>query len=394
MQFKLYLFCLCLIIFFIKCNNRKADKIEKKVDFRIDVYKDSLSSIKRLFLSDITNDHKIIKLETRNDNIIGSVSKIYLSDSKIYLLDNKSNQSIFVFSIQGNFLFKINNKGRGPFEYNQIDDFMFDENKKELILLDTQTKKLVYYDHIGRPIREQILPFYADYFEILNKDFLVFLGSSKEDRVIVWDSEKNKVHRKYYKYDTKQSVKTIKPLHKFNNRIFYTRNLNDTIIEIKQDKLIASRVINYGKYKANDAQLKMNPLGAFDAVGDFMSNTRLYSECDNFIYFVFDYETLNKESPYYALYSKKTNKIRYFTNQTLVDDISFYPFAPQIKTVTENGEFVFPITALDVKRSIKRAIDRKIEFKRGKIETFIETTKDLKETDNPIVVLYKFKELK
>ena len=67
------------------------------------------------FLDDKLNKH--IVLETTPESTIGTIDKLIVRENKIYIMDKEITKSLFVFSIEGKFLYKINRAGRGPGEY-------------------------------------------------------------------------------------------------------------------------------------------------------------------------------------------------------------------------------------------------------------------------------------
>jgi len=394
----LFFTILLLFLFFSACRWSNSNAIRgnggEKIEYRIKVDKEGLEDVGRLLLSDMVEEYMLIFLETTPACLIGSVNKIYVTDSLIYVMDNEFMHSIFVFDLSGKFHFKVSAAGRGRFEYSFMDDFVLDEERKEILILDSQLKRLLVFDSVnGKPIRTHPLTFFADKFERLNGDTLVFLGSAMEDRLLLWDIGKGKLLNSYFAYDMKQSVSALKPFHRYDERVFYTRNLIDTILEVSGTQIHSSRVIDYGEYRVNDLVLREGQFGVLSAPGNFMANTRLYQENDDFIYFVFDYEAMSDEGPYYVLYSKLSGNIKYYTNQTLVDDITFYPYSPQLLTTSTDGRFVFPLAAVYVKEATDLLLktDDDGGYGIGNRKRFLDSMRGIKESDNPIVALYSFK---
>ena len=74
-------------------------------------------------ICDIFTDISVIPLETNDSSFIGSISKIELSDGKIYVLDKSSTKQVHIFDTVGNYISSIGNIGRGNGEYLNIEDF-------------------------------------------------------------------------------------------------------------------------------------------------------------------------------------------------------------------------------------------------------------------------------
>lgn len=74
-------------------------------------------------ISDIFTDLSVIPLETNDSSFIGSISKIELSNGKIYVLDKSSTKKVHIFDTVGNYVSSIGNIGRGNGEYLNVEDF-------------------------------------------------------------------------------------------------------------------------------------------------------------------------------------------------------------------------------------------------------------------------------
>ena len=103
-----YLFL--LIIFIIIFSSCQPTINEKSIS--VDIGKISSLPPETLFTS-----ARIIPLETTDSSLMAQIDKVLVHKKTIYLLDARQN-IVFVFNDNGNFLFKINQKGRGPEEYN------------------------------------------------------------------------------------------------------------------------------------------------------------------------------------------------------------------------------------------------------------------------------------
>src|SRR5690606_38961247 len=65
----------------------------------------------------------IIALESSPEAIFGTIEKLIVSDSLIFIKDNRYSKAIFVFDMTGHFQYKISNVGAGPREYEDFIDF-------------------------------------------------------------------------------------------------------------------------------------------------------------------------------------------------------------------------------------------------------------------------------
>jgi hypothetical protein len=79
---------------------------------------------------------KAIILETGDNFLIGRVTELQVFDGKIYILDEHVAKALFVFDLNGKFIRKIGNIGKGPGEYIRITDFTIDTENRFIYLLD------------------------------------------------------------------------------------------------------------------------------------------------------------------------------------------------------------------------------------------------------------------
>lgn len=95
-----------------------------------------------LNMSTFVSDIQYIPLETTDENLIGNINQLLLTDDKIIVVDQKT-ASIFFFNHKGEYLYKIANKGVGPGQYTQIDGVAINHKKEEIYVLDR--KRLYIY---------------------------------------------------------------------------------------------------------------------------------------------------------------------------------------------------------------------------------------------------------
>jgi len=123
-----------IFLFACSCNYYNSnDKIES---IFIHLKNESINA------STFIKNASIIKLETNDDCLIHSISKINYLNQKIYILDIDNN-SLFIFYEDGS-LHKILSKvGGGPGEYIQIMDFFIEDNF--VYILDFSAQSILKY---------------------------------------------------------------------------------------------------------------------------------------------------------------------------------------------------------------------------------------------------------
>ena len=95
-------------------------------------------------------EHKLLKLETNDECIIGNISDIVFQDNLLYIVDDLSS-CILVFNTDGRFEFKIDKRGRARNEYVEMTDVHISNNN--VWVLDNIGCKIVVYDLKGAFVR-------------------------------------------------------------------------------------------------------------------------------------------------------------------------------------------------------------------------------------------------
>lgn len=104
-------------------------------------------------LSDFVDSVKYLRLETTPECVMGRAYKTYFIDDKIVVAD-LSVASVFIFDSNGKYLRKIARKGRGPQEYIEVGDMLFDYQTKQIIVYCFRTHKMLFYDLNGEFVRK------------------------------------------------------------------------------------------------------------------------------------------------------------------------------------------------------------------------------------------------
>lgn len=132
-----------LIVFMISslCSCVHRNQTEQKLN---------LSSVKKIKVNEISKDEiqDLMVLDSyislSNDFPLGRVKRVIIYRDRIYILDNEP--KIICFTMQGKVLFKIDNRGAGPTDYQNIKDFAIDRNSKCIVAFDNEKRKLFFYE--------------------------------------------------------------------------------------------------------------------------------------------------------------------------------------------------------------------------------------------------------
>lgn len=181
---KPFVFVLC----FILCISCKNSRIENNA--RILTFKEA---------GGVLNDtsffkyKKILPLETNNQALIGQISRIYMAEDTLFILD-KNFRSVVIYDNNGRYVNSIQNIGAGPKEYIDLGDICVDNTNKELVVLCTRPSKVQFYSYQGKFLREKSLG--DQYYTRLTTDGEYFyfqddVNVNKKREIAIYDRQLN-----------------------------------------------------------------------------------------------------------------------------------------------------------------------------------------------------------
>ena len=118
-------------------------------------------------ISEVADDIKYVALETTDSSLIGLGARVQIENRRIYVQSRNSNtKDIKVFDIDGKYLFTFNRTGRGPEEYSRMSTIEIDNVTGGFIVFDiipstSNSKSLGHfkeYDKNGNYIKATIMP--------------------------------------------------------------------------------------------------------------------------------------------------------------------------------------------------------------------------------------------
>lgn len=135
------------------CGRKTADTIvDNETGIHITVEKD-IPEDSRLDLSSFLDSVRFIKLETTPECLIASISDVFFVEDLV-IVTAKPSSCIFIFGRDGKYRYKIDKRGRGPGEYNEIGQSLYDADSRTIIIYDGEARKMLFYSLSGEFIRE------------------------------------------------------------------------------------------------------------------------------------------------------------------------------------------------------------------------------------------------
>lgn len=371
---------LCSIII-VSCNSDK--KISSETVRNLNTSEEPLQEVP---------DYKhveIIKLETSPSSLIGNVNRIEMNDSLIFVLEF---EKLYIFTREGKFVSQISRKGEGPEEYIVLSSFYVDNKKQQVTIIDNYKNILINYDFRGKYLSTVSVPaksFQSCHYTVLTEDNQLLchnmMDMNDTEAYSLFDIDKQKV-KKYFAYQpitvgdymypfswhpmarAGKDIDIIMPL----CDTIYTYSTASSSFEPKYiietpQKMIPKEKIRKNTPSYTEDICKLSEQGFFTGfTGIFETEAKVLLEYKDqgvvLGYFLFDKSS--KAGHYYLSCSSKEDTV-----------LPFFYTIYAYKNV-----FVGYAQPRDL-----------LELKNLQDEEIRESIKDLKEDDNPCLILYELK---
>lgn len=350
---------------------------KKKINEEIVTLKISDNNFQhKIKFSELIKDYKFIPLETNKENIFGKIDKILFNKNQIYILDHLKAKAIFVFSLEGNYLWKISKFGRGPGEYLELLDFCFEPKTDNLVL--SNIKDLIFYDSKGVYIKTIKLPFSAYKIEYSDDNHVACVNGGIGDFLLIIDTNGNE-SSSYFNYTKETRLILQSPLIRNDKSdLLYVPNLDYTIYKVNGDKISPYVKFDFSKdmYSPQDLKLlkdkKSNINNFYHIMGFFEGPINIFLP-----YFY-------KKNLYYFVYNKETKVSKLINANEIDNDITYGKSIPYVLASAFDDYFYSIIEPSELLKSKVEKNDS-IDPKLAKI------IHNARSDDNPILFLFKFK---
>jgi hypothetical protein len=394
----------------ISCTQQPVTKNLKVIDLAGNIGKGRVVK-----LSEIAESIEYIPLETNNKSILGVPQSISCFENG-YLYIKQSSGGFKIFNQSGKFIRLFNRSGRGPQEYNYVGNFNFETSTNNILI--STYREMIEYDQDGRFVRKynwlenedikRLRP-YSSF--VINKN-LYLLKLSKNTHGYLYCVTDSLLDIKYFIKQSQKELDLMKkhnvmrsvfsPYHyKFRDSIRIFNGYDENILSISNhSKPDTCFILNYGKYDFKDSDtfnsgyLKSKPyIRRYDQI----------FESSNHIFMTFNLGSLahkpqimlrrnmlgNKGETItlpvtHSFFNKNTGEFSYidqpeFNQKGMVDDFEGGPaFWPSY--ISEDD---YMVDIIDAHQFIEHAKSNQVS------EKFKNIADNLKETDNPILVLVK-----
>lgn len=314
-----------------------------------------------------------------NQALIGQVDHCVIYNQKIYLLDIKYAKSLFVLSLEGEFLGSIKNIGKGKGEYLTITDFTVIDTT--IVVYDGIQNKMINYNTANYSfINESKIGLNLDYFEKTHSS--TYYHISGFDKTPYWlvvkDNNSGEINYFYSKnkYPVGKMPRKTKTLFRYKENVIFCHPFINGTLRFNGNK--ASSKILFDNYHIPKDFFKvdfiMEPLKMKDIYHNSIGIVNNYYENDDFIKLnYYDHDLLpniiiiNKKEEKFQLQNYFMDNIAFGGNRLYGDD--------KITISINNSSYHGSL--------IKNGVDN------NKIVNKYYELPDLEINGNPILLIYK-----
>lgn len=387
-----------LFLYIISCgkDGNKTISISK-----IDV-ETALNNIDEPSKIEIFSEIKYIKLETSKESLISEYPRFYCD--KKHVVSNAFKQILLFNKNTGNFEKEIGVRDKSPTGYAfTLGCFAFDEKNKVIYAADWN-RNYLGYNFNGEITKFVKLPNkYISSAGIVNDSvFSGFIsGYIEREKIKIINFKKNgEVIKKFpnnlpyrniddpFIYNAYEGI-----FYRTNNTLCFKEIYNDTLYQVKNNSLLPRFVFKMGKYRPPpEKRSKLEEIITRDESGsvtwllDNYVETKYLCESERYILFEFKYQT----QEYWGFYDKKKGEthIRRNEDNITVTGIEM-PFRLTRAFINQkNQELVTFIDAYE----LVLWIESNPEKVKALPQDVQQQIKEVKESDNPVVIIAKLKE--
>ena len=377
-----------MVLAFGSCEKKEKLAIDLTSPFdTIDFTK--ANSTEQYYFSDIFQIEAMVPLETSADFFVSKSPKVVTVDGNYYIHEKKLS-GLYVFNTNGRFLHQIGKLGQGPGEYYKISDFDIDKEKQQVLVYSNSDRAVMVYSLEGEFIKEIDVPFFSQYFTVLDENtWLFYSGYNLDEEPFNLFSTNNegKITGKYFKYPLNNLkgfdfTGLLRKSH--SSGALYTEPLSNIIYRINQDSITQAYKIEFGKKGWPEEDRYNHNKFFIDNMG--LESSFLYSEIfETEDLLIFNYQEKQRERV--AFIMKEKGKL--YTHKNFNND-GLYPLFHTPVGIVDKNTWITIIYPEDIFNKTNGNTSF-IDGLKGPYPKLYTLTKAIKEEDNPILVTFKLK---
>jgi len=342
-------------------------------------------------------DIQYIPLETNEHCVISRINEIIVGEN--YYLTHFF-PKVFMFRSDGSFVTKIGTEGRGPNEFTVVHDVDIDRTTQNIYLADGWQQRFFVFSKNGNLIRTFKTPIYAAIsFTFTNEGILCYnmnQFANVENSYNLIDTTGNIIKNFPNKYPWNKvqegtAIFDENLFYNFNNQVFKKEVYSDTVYVFEKLDFKPHLVIEQGnKILTTRARSDIESQELFEK---FINQKNIF-EFGDYIYYEFGYDFKIGEYNFYkGLIGSKKNNFQTLINAEngLINDLDGGPNI-LLKTIKDDNSVISWVEAIQLKTLVNSSsfLNSNPKYPEKKQE-LIKLANNLKETDNPVLIIVKLK---
>lgn len=347
-----------------------------------------LSQDNRLLAGDAIAEREIVRLDSKK-GVVGETQNMIVTDNNIVISDKSS---VFVFDRKGNSISRISRQGRGPQDYVQLTHMTLTPDNDKIAIYDNLGNKVLLFSLDGNFISSMPAKFWFAKMEYVSPDNVVSIsyGTGREDPALRKHGSRDDLV--YFMNDeleieescvpltyTREKFYLISPtIHKFGETVYIKPVTSDTVYIARDRTLVPKYRVDTKKIggEANFA----NEITSSEYEALIKRAAEFFDFVDADEHSNFSVSTPPDSKVDHYLYSKKTGKVYYFERMNLKSAAEFMDYTVMSPKTSYEDKLVSLVEAFHI-----------AQFQEA-LKATIPETADIKEEDNPVVVLYTLKD--
>lgn len=334
--------------------------------------------------------------------LIGKIGRILFFENVIYIHDEMTDRLI-AFTRKGKYLFKIDEKGKGPMEYLKLTDFSIDKNRRFILIYDSYGHKLLKFsidEH--KFVEEQTVDFYPIAFAwndnrlfFYNPYTINYSGESKFHFSLIQLNDKLKNEKKYFKVDENMGKFMVNPNRKgffYGEGLCLLNRFDNVIYSLKDSIRVHCKIVFKDNEDYNSALAEAVLKGTIETGRYKKCATYIHHYCENDKLITFRY--MKNNILYSTIFSKEKNRIIYhkrsrpiITTSNMEQNIPVFMFPSYINDNLFVSVLPFELLNLiTTNKKIQKLIDDNVADKR-----LVKQLSNLDDNSNPVLVFSKIK---
>ncbi|TKG94477.1 6-bladed beta-propeller [Puteibacter caeruleilacunae] len=359
---------------------------------------DTITRESKINYSDIFDGIEIIALETKEECLIGQVDQLEIVNDTIYILDSFSAKALFLFDLEGRFIRKIGVVGRGPGEFNRPDFFSIDDAKKQIYVLDRNTRRVLVFSNTGEHLKSLTLQGNLIFNQIVfDRDIILVDNLVRDGGSKYWlhaiDLEGNELEKwmdsDVYNKGCTALITVSNNFFKSSYDVKYFKPFSDTIFSIQDRKIKPFLTLESSNRATVDDIAELNKIeDVRELTRSFISFKKLngishYIENSKLISFEYRNERLT-----YSLFRFAQTGEMLGAHMVTDDYTGCFPAQDFIGAYNDFFVSAFDMHGKSLEKLIDNIRDNKIKLSKENYQKLLKVRLD----DNPVLVLYKCKD--